>query len=98
LDPSYLLGTCASNLRKWLHGSGTLVLFAVPLVWREQTDHITDCYLCLTNVKGFPAKSKHAVQYPNFPSAIRPVPHDGFPIPVPPQWDWTSADEGESTF
>jgi hypothetical protein len=71
--------------------------FAVPMVWREQKDHITPCYFCLNNVKGFYAKAKHGIQYPNLPSAIRPVLQDGFPIPKPPS-DWTIDDESVESF
>ena len=31
--------------------------------------------ICLTNVKGITSKSKHIVKYPDWPSAIWPVPH-----------------------
>src|SRR6218665_4012448 len=47
--------------------------FAVPMVWREQRDHVTDCYFCLTNVSGFSSKNKKAIEYPNLSSAMRPV-------------------------
>ena len=58
--------------------------FAVPMIWREPTNHATDCYFCLTNVKGMNKKNKNKIQYPNIPSALRPVPHsDDLPIPVP---------------
>ena len=55
---------------------------AVPMVWREIKDHVTDCYFCMTNLQGINRKNKHCVQYPDIPSAIRPVPH-GPSLPVP---------------
>jgi hypothetical protein len=37
-------------------------------------------------VKGYNSKSRKDIFYPNFPSAIRPVPHGpGIPVPVPPE-------------
>jgi len=61
------------------------MLFAISMVWREPTDHVSDCYICLTSVTGVTAKSKHTVHYRNLPSAIRPVPHSAeLPVPKPP--------------
>ena len=48
-------------------------------------------------MKGFFSKSKHRIQHPDLLSALRPVPHDGFPIPKPPS-DWTTDNEGEECF
>jgi hypothetical protein len=94
--PHFCRVTCASK-RKWLQGSRPSVPFAVPTVWCEQKNHIRDCYYCLTNVKYSSAKSKHVAQYPNLPSALRTVPHEGFPIPKLPM-DWTNDHEGEESF
>jgi len=44
-------------------------------------DHVSDCYFCLTSITGVTGKSKHTVQYPNLPSAIKPVPHSAV-LPV----------------
>jgi len=58
--------------------------FAILMVWREPTDHVSDCYLCLTSITGVTAKTKHTVQYPNLPSAMKPVPHSAeLPVPKP---------------
>ena len=77
---------CAVTLRAWLNGSRKSMPFAIPMVWREPKDHITDCYFCLTDVRGVSAKQKKNINYPNLPSAIRPVPHSvDLPVPIPPQ-------------
>ncbi|KAK2578846.1 hypothetical protein KPH14_012201 [Odynerus spinipes] len=47
--------------------------FNVPVVWREPSDHATNCYFCLTNITGFNRKNKRQIVYPNVPSAIKPV-------------------------
>ncbi|GBN97943.1 hypothetical protein AVEN_94880-1 [Araneus ventricosus] len=53
------------------------------MVSREPRCHLTYCYFCMTSTFGFFCKSKHTIQYPNIPSAARPVPHnESFPIPV----------------
>ena len=49
--------------------------FAVPMGWREQANHVNDCYFCMTNVTGFSSKGKGNIEYPDLPSAIRPIPH-----------------------
>ena len=59
--------------------------FAVPMVWRESQDHLSDCYFCITQMKEISSKSKSTVKYPNLPSAMRPVPHsENLPIPHTP--------------
>ena len=55
------------------------------MVWREPKGHVNDCYFCTCNVSGLNMKNKHNIQYPNLPSAIRPVLHGpDVPIPTPP--------------
>ena len=59
--------------------------FAVSMIWREQKDHITDCYFCLTNTKGYNQRNKKKILYPNLLSAIRPVLHFAdLLVPIPP--------------
>ena len=49
----------------------------------DPNNHVTDCYFCMVNTTGVGKKNKHKITYPNFPSAIRPVPHsDDVPVTV----------------
>jgi hypothetical protein len=50
--------------------------FAFPVVWRKLSNHISDCYFCLTPLvaSGMNRKKQRFV-YVNIPSAIRSVPH-----------------------
>ena len=52
------------------------------MIWREPADHVTDCYFCLTKIKGFSKKNKSKIVYPSCQSALKPVPH-GTDIPIP---------------
>ena len=95
--PYICCATCTVCLRAWLRGTRKTMPFAVPMIWREQKDHVTDCYFCLTNVSGFSAKNKKSIEYPNLPSAMRPVPHDeSLPFPKPPD-EWTLDEPDEET-
>ncbi|GBM46311.1 hypothetical protein AVEN_88005-1 [Araneus ventricosus] len=70
--------------------------FAVPVMWREPTNHIHDCYFCMVPPVsgGFTKKNKRIIEYPNIPSALRPVSHsEGLPIPEPPTDFSISSDE-----
>ena len=59
--------------------------FAVPMVWREQSDHVTDCYFCMTTITGFSRENKSKISLPVCKSAIKPVPHSpDLPVPQPP--------------
>ena len=86
--PHICCNTCAANLRKWLSRKRRSMPFAIPMVWREQTNHISDCYFCMVPPlrQGFSKKKKWTLCYPNLPSAMRPVPHgEGHPVPEPPE-------------
>ena len=73
--PHQVCWTCVENLRQWTKQKRQTIGFAVPMVWREQANHVDDCYFCMTNVAGFSSKSKGNIKCPNLPSAIRPIPH-----------------------
>ena len=86
--------TCVKRLTDWVKGSRHMY-FAIPMVWREPQDHSSDCYFCITQIKGISSKSKHTIKYPNLPSAMRPVPHsEDLPIPHLPT-HLTLGDESE---
>ena len=61
--------------------------FADQMIWREPTDHVTNCYFCMTSAfsKGITKKKiSSSMIYPNIPSALRPVPHgERLPVRVP---------------
>ena len=74
--------------------------FAVPMVWREQSDHVIDCYFCMTAIRGFSRKNKSKISYPVCKSAIKPVPHSpDLSVPQPPtkKEDSLSVNACEST-
>jgi len=79
--PNFCCVTCARRLVAWAKGSHCMT-FAIPMVWTQPTDHVSDCYFCLTSSTVVTGKSKHTVQYPNLPPAMRPVPHI-VELPVP---------------
>lgn len=82
--PHICCSTCVKRLTDWARGNRHMN-FAIPMVWREPQNHSSDCYFCITKIKGISSKSKHTIQYPNLPSAMRPVPHgEDMPIPQPP--------------
>lgn len=86
--PHICCNSCGSRLVQWLNGNKPSMPFAVPMIWREPTDHVSNCYFCMVPpiAKGLTKKKKLFVQYPNIQSAIRPVPHgEGLPIPKAPE-------------
>lgn len=71
--------------------------FAVPAIWREQSDHITDCFFCLSNTSGHSRRTKNAVTYPKVTSMDMPIPHSSErPVPAPPS-DTKLLDDAEVT-
>ena len=96
--PHMVCKTCVEKLRLWYKGEAKCMPFGVPMIWREQTNHVSDCYFCMTNVHGFSTKNKQNIQYPNLPSAMRPVPHGAdVEIPLPPTTLDEQSTESESS-
>ena len=63
------------------------------MVWCEPTNHLSDCYFCMTNIVGC-TKNKSAVMYPNCLSALRPVLHDAKnPVLIPPMYPNTTSND-----
>ena len=42
--PHYCCNKCATNLCQWLNRKRRSMLFAIPMVWGELTDHNSNCY------------------------------------------------------
>ena len=83
--PQLICLTCACNLRGWIRKAknNNHLAFGVPMIWRESSNHITDCYFCLTNVTGFSYKTRSSVKYPDIPSVSKSIPHDPVSCPIP---------------
>ena len=92
---------CRTSLLFWLDGKRKQMPFVVLMVLREQSDHVTDCYFCMTNIKEFSQKNNFLkISYPVCRSAIKPVSHDpDLPAPQAPteKKHILSVDEGAST-
>ena len=83
--PHFCYVNCSSRLHRWFAGKNVSLGFAVTMIWREQKDHVRDCYFCLTNVQGHIHKTRKNIQYPDLPFAIRLVQHSvDLSIPMPP--------------
>ena len=84
--PHAICGSCQSNLKGSLRGSGRVMSFAVPRVWREPQNHHDDFYFCMINISKYrKVRGRRAMTYPSILSFIAPVPHsDALPGPSPP--------------
>ena len=59
--------------------------FCVPMIWRQQEDHATDCYFCLTKFSGFSGRSRNKIKYANIKSVSKTVPRiSDMETPTPP--------------
>jgi hypothetical protein len=92
--PHTVCRKCSSNLSMWSVGKLKKLPFSTPMAWREQSNHVNDCYFCLTNVKGFTKKSAKHIVYPDLPSAVRPVPYKEGENPPKPT-DTSACEENE---
>ena len=71
----------------WRGGGGTngkkSLNFGILMVWRELTNHLTDCYFCTVDVTGINRKNWSSLKYPDLQSARRPVAHcDEVQVPI----------------
>ena len=73
---------CTETLHGWTNSKMSLN-FGIPMVWRESTKHVTDCYFCAVDVTGINRKNCSSLKYPDLQSARRPVAHcDEIPVPI----------------
>ena len=81
--PHKVCKQCVESLRMSTKETREKMPFWILMVWREQKDHSTDCYFYSVRTSGFNKKNKSKIEYPNTPSAIRPMPHSAeIPVPV----------------
>ncbi|XP_076330758.1 uncharacterized protein LOC143236374 [Tachypleus tridentatus] len=82
--PHVVCHNCEEMLRDWTKGKRNGLPFGVPMIWREPTNHVTDCYFCMVNTTGVGKKNRHKrLRIRTFPSAIQPAPHsEEVPVPV----------------
>ncbi|GAB1601930.1 hypothetical protein Ahia01_000471600 [Argonauta hians] len=74
---------CTEHLRQWSKGTRNSMKFGVPMIWKRPSNHTTDCYFCAVKIIGINQKNRRTMEYPNLPSATRPIPHnDEIPVPV----------------
>lgn len=82
--PHVVCGCCRSTLEAWYRGENRKMKFGVPRIWREPTDHLSNCYFCVTDLSHHKrCKKTNVFAYPDLPSSLRPIPH-GEELPIPP--------------
>ena len=54
--PHICCTACNTELTEWLSDKRNAMPFAVPMVWREPTNHESDCDFCMTKIKGITKK------------------------------------------
>ena len=80
---------CRLTLEGWFRGEKRAMRFAISRIWREPSNHITDCYFCgVDPSKRRKGKNALSIKYYDIPSSIAPVPHTiDMPVPQPPLRD-----------
>lgn len=70
--PHVVCTNCTLVLNYWYSGKNRSVNFGKPMVWREPTNHATDCQSCLTRTFGLNSKNKDRLEYADVPLACAP--------------------------
>ncbi|XP_076334606.1 uncharacterized protein LOC143238343 [Tachypleus tridentatus] len=74
--PHFTCEHCKKTLEGWYRGEKRALRFAIPRIWREPTDHSSNCYVCMVDPSKHRAgKNASATMYPDLPSSIVPVAH-----------------------
>ena len=59
-----------------MRGENRVMMFGVPQIWREPTDHLEDCFFCMGDASSLKTYGRKLnTHYPDIPSSIAPVPH-----------------------
>src|SRR6218665_740105 len=77
----------------WYRGEKRAMKFAIPRIWRQPTDHSSNCYFCMVDpTERRTGKNAPQIVYPDIPSYITPVPPcPELPVPTPSKRDQPSS-------
>jgi len=83
----------------WYRGEKRAMMFAIPRIWRQPTDHSINCYFCMMDhTKRRTGKNAPQIVYPDIPSYIAPVPHcPELPVPTPLKRDQLSSGDSSKS-
>ena len=68
--PHRICKRCKEDLHSSYRGQKISFRVGILMIWREQHNHIDDCYFCSFDVKGFNLHNKKEINYSNINSAI----------------------------
>lgn len=71
--PSLVCKSCVESLRLWVNKKRPHFKYQTPMIWREPSDHHSECYFCVVNITGINRKNHSKWTYPNLLTAVRPV-------------------------
>ena len=78
--PHMMCKACTETLHGWTNKKRNLN-FGIPMIWRELTNLVIDCYFCAVDVTGINRKNWGSLKYPDLQSARCPVAHcDEIPV------------------
>src|SRR6218665_1263833 len=83
----------------WYRGEKRAMMFSIPRIWPQPTDHSSNCYFCMVDpTKCRTGKNAPQIVYPDIPSSIAPVSHcPELPVPSPPKRDQPSSGDSSKS-